>query len=547
MDVLQSFRFLDLPRELRDMVYEHYVHIDGGYIFNYRLSKFQGAKRQSINLSLMLTCKLVAAEMCGVALRENTITFTTACSEDFRIRAGRYSCILDDLWNTQAYMLAIAGAKITSNVTAHVARHYPMYSPIVERLGKRVTLETPQDRYIELTSNTMGEAVSTHRSFLGSTLQLLGNEIDLAALRREESLREAVNYADQVAKRKFEQSQPGLLPFDLVPWEIPEESKLDGIRSSPNWLTWEKSHDNRFWNAFEYSISAAAVATAYLGSMPAKRRTQIRDIILHEDKLAVARPECHALGLIEFCVENPRLRVERYVNLWRSAFPLVSDFRSVRRERKRDGLRPKDVTEAVSLWISEAHALVPSGMPPKAFSLILDGDQIPERTAQIFEEVVQRDATWEAALAKGMELKYGPETNAIQRWHRLEDLDDSEYDRNAPRYRYKHLSRALCDVSTSTDIVRCSFYVTPLWEMNQNMNRILRENHELPLFVPARTPTSFIHGASAATSASAGAQIFARVSPLWTLWMTGGLCSRKGKVPQEKLESWGLWGYHICI
>lgn len=45
----------------------------------------------------------------------------------------------------------------------------------------------------------------------------------------------------------------------------------------------------------------------------------------------------------------------------------------------------------------EALALLPLGMPKDSFTLVLDGGEAPEKCSEIFQQIIQRDATWQAA------------------------------------------------------------------------------------------------------------------------------------------------------
>ncbi|KAF1965109.1 hypothetical protein BU23DRAFT_490703, partial [Bimuria novae-zelandiae CBS 107.79] len=65
--------FLRLPRELRDEVYFHYVYERDGYFHDVQSNRLRTSTGAPIDLALMRTCKQVASEMDGLALRENTI------------------------------------------------------------------------------------------------------------------------------------------------------------------------------------------------------------------------------------------------------------------------------------------------------------------------------------------------------------------------------------------------------------------------------------------------------------------------------------------
>ncbi|KXH38860.1 hypothetical protein CNYM01_11349 [Colletotrichum nymphaeae SA-01] len=96
-------RLLSIPREVRNLIYEHYVIVEGGYIYESdgllggRLKRADG---RPIDLNLMYACRLLANEMRHLALRSNTLTFFTITSdsgpsssamlEGLRMRAARF-------------------------------------------------------------------------------------------------------------------------------------------------------------------------------------------------------------------------------------------------------------------------------------------------------------------------------------------------------------------------------------------------------------------------------------------------------------------------
>ena len=138
--------------------------------------------------------------------------------------------------------------------------------------------------------------------------------------------------------------------------------------------------------------SACAVAIQFLQSNPLITRLQIRNIVLKEDRPSVAFPECHALGLVHSCLENPRLHIERRLNLWRTVLASSSEYSlnllvhgDPTDWELNDHLEPQEICDTFRLWMSEALALSKAGMPTKSFSLVFDGDPIPERSSGIFE------------------------------------------------------------------------------------------------------------------------------------------------------------------
>lgn len=166
-------------------------------------------------------------------------------------------------------------------------------------------------------------------------------------------------------------------------------------------------------NRGKYRFSAASVAIKFLSSLPSTLRLHLRHIRLLENNVCVAFPESHAQGLIRFCVENPRLRVERRVSLWKAIFqqptnihdretvnalsaPEDQEF-NARTYTDNEGFSTLSATNNLALWIMEAVALTPAGMPQKSFKLVLDGAPDDNVVSDFFMNHVQRDATWQTA------------------------------------------------------------------------------------------------------------------------------------------------------
>ncbi|RYP40951.1 hypothetical protein DL768_010560 [Monosporascus sp. mg162] len=245
----------------------------------------------------------------------------------------------------------------------------------------------------------------------------------LLELRKVKSVfREGVRYALKVASAHPESSKfllrgwgkkhhdyPRMLLSGPEPWLIPTECNLDRMFRDIGYQNVAEGQSTKdYWesNCGKYRFSAAATAIHFLRSIP-NSRCHIRKILLCEDYEAVAYPECHAKGLIPFCRENPELRIERRVSLWRNIFQKSHWWDGCDWERRvdfpcdREGrLAADEVTRPVADWMVEASVLGRAGMPqdPGTFTLILDGDPTPERSSEVFCLAVQRDAAWQDAV-----------------------------------------------------------------------------------------------------------------------------------------------------
>jgi hypothetical protein len=69
-----------LPRELRDVIYEHYAMVQDGLVHDFETNKLATGDGGSIDLSLMLTCRLAAEQMRGLHLKLNSLPRAQAYS-----------------------------------------------------------------------------------------------------------------------------------------------------------------------------------------------------------------------------------------------------------------------------------------------------------------------------------------------------------------------------------------------------------------------------------------------------------------------------------
>ena len=209
----QQWKFFSLPRELRNIIYEYYVLEDGGYHFNYESGKLRTASNQPVDLSFMYTCALVATEMRGVALGTNTITFSTAYSDSERIKAGRFSLLLnhlDQIRNKFIWWLSECPELqpfVTPSINAELFRKYPQY----------VTAQGLEDR-ASANFVPLDEARSTHQDFLDDAFKLLLKDTDFV-----EALAGVVqpnhSYLSALIRSPLLQSAP-------IPWNIVSEDEI---------------------------------------------------------------------------------------------------------------------------------------------------------------------------------------------------------------------------------------------------------------------------------------------------------------------------------
>ncbi|KAI7778828.1 hypothetical protein LA080_001609 [Diaporthe eres] len=493
---------LALPRELRDNIYKHYLQVEGGYVYDFESGKLgcttPSGGRTPIDLNLMLSCRQIAAEMQGLALNTNTITFSS-CSPAAKQRNIAYCQVTSyGWWNRTFSCLWEEDSRNPSNqdndewwpvpnfdesVCRTIAEAFPKFEPHLRTIQFMASdPHRPGDRFDDMTDEWIdfpgeqvhkllfmpaywGEVPSLQRQAVVETLKLISSRDCWSQYARSDTDEEG----------EFELPTKDRVG-DLVryhslfkPWTIPEDDARCDISADtrhpahprPKIMTAEEYTRERhgistnFAKDRQYFLSAASIAIEFLERIPVQRRN-IRYIILDEKDPRVNRPECHGLGLIDFCKENPNLRIERRANLWRTIWPLKSTSYQPfsgwdRDEWDRGGYHEEDVTERVARWIMEALALVPAGMPPGSFTLVLDGNPAPEHCAQLFQRV-QRDAAWQIALGESFNRGHLPKTAYHDR-------------RRIWGYFYEGFPQALREISTGTcRAVRANFDVGEPWD-----------------------------------------------------------------------------------
>ncbi|KAK2051895.1 hypothetical protein LY76DRAFT_599024 [Colletotrichum caudatum] len=466
--------FLDLPREIRDMIYVRYVSVKDGYVLDFDSNTLKGAGGESIDLAFMLTCKSVAREMKGVALSSNTITFTTFHSKEHETTAGRYHVMVETLMylrDTLLDRICPATLRIPNDIYEELSKSYPALVPYLDLLRTRATRhaaedeeddEITDDRYPRVgPPGSCGETPSVFRSFVHSVLQAIAthrHRFDKDQFAKFETAKSSSNYVSV-------ESLVNLTP-DL--WSIPTRQGVEEMISSMG--NDPVRYINNEWNdpfpgtvnMVKHRYSAAAVAIRFLKSLPKDSRSYIKNIVLNEDRAAVAFAECHGMGLVPYCQENPRLRVERKVNMWRTVFQTktVNDLSDSMRPREGNTFSLDDMSCCMGVWILEALELESAGMPPGSFTLTFDGDRV---CSILFRNVVQRDAAWQEAIDLCFERKIFPPLPWHKRRQDSRNFGSRVGDEGLPSfnrwYVFEGFPQAVRDISDGNSIIKCNFAV----------------------------------------------------------------------------------------
>ncbi|KAF9875378.1 hypothetical protein CkaCkLH20_07198 [Colletotrichum karsti] len=437
-------RFLALPREIRDAIYEHYVDVPGGYVCD--TEKFvtrslelrnQGVDSQSstagalrradgrpTDFNLMYACKLTAQEMSGIALRRNTITFSTATSDEIRVLAARFDGLMSyGVGASYQGILHFAGHTIAEKDQADLKRKYPQFSPLLDLLKKKGDMsgdENLSQRNQVFKSGPYGEVPSTYRAFCRDALRAISLcQAGRECLDRHTPFSGHSRYGNPDPLRAIQR------PIDH--WIIPSQDDIKSLMSCYSGGSNDVDRVVRCRDRTKYRFSAAAVAIQFLKDFPPSSRIHVG----------------------ERCRES-----------WRG-LPWALDSRQISRN--------------IANWMAEASALVPAGMPPNSFTLVLDGQPVPEYCARIFQQVVQRDAAWQAAWIESQDRGILPSLPWLaQRHHELDPWYVEKHCRSIQGYVFHNFPQALEDMTNNRSIVRCNFDVGETW----NVERLIREHEQ---------------------------------------------------------------------
>jgi len=437
MDQHKSF-FFRLPRELRDKIYIYYVSEEHGefrdsdatgnllmnssspgYLHNSSTRKLRLHDGRLIDQALLFTCKRMNQEMKGLALRNNSITFRTQVSLPEAIDMHSDAALFENLrWRRNGAvcrMLSFAHSLLTPNVLQLLRKRWPESKAVaglkerIERNGTEPIISNGLELYLDDVhiNDTQEEEITD------DIVQLIRNHPDFDALTsigwtKSNWYRWQLNggYTDEEMRRMWEDdsfeneavdhffddhtgspwyteaSRYSMLDWNAQRWEIPRRDDLEQVER----LWPEDSHNKEHvrYCVQRLYYSATAVTLQFLEQLPLEIRIHIREIIIEEDNPAVNEPYTHIRGMARFWQENPRLKVEHRVEVWKTIL-----------------LDPQhwDRSAILSIcdWIQQARAACTQN-EGGSYSLILHG---PSTSAsQNLSDVMVRLAKWQIGNAE---------------------------------------------------------------------------------------------------------------------------------------------------
>ncbi|KAH6876228.1 hypothetical protein BKA58DRAFT_455372 [Alternaria rosae] len=414
-----NLSFMDLPREIRDLVYDFYLP-EGDLVYNANTLKFTMTNKGPKEISLAFTCQTILKEALGHLLGNNSFVFHVGLlnsshhdNELWHGGLGKLERYKEDVADHMARLY------LTESNEEEVALQYPQFRPILSNWRlKNDAVEFPK-------SHDWGETPSVYRDFIQYTLKTM--------LRHPQFPKDDLTWTRSLRIPPHEPTPTCTLSrlIDLNPpvWKIPHKEIFNRVMEVCGTST--EAFDRRY-EFVPYQYSAASIAISLLESLPSELLKHIRQIWLFEDEQSIAHPECHMRGFSPFCVEIPQLRIERRVSMWKTASlaqcPYLYDLHTPEPE-------VKSATKAIAPWLIELNALETLGMPPDVCTMILDG----------YTEACPKIADTAAMdISYAHEHQFLPSPSWLERRYRV-------------GYMYEELPNILRRLGTGTGNIKCNF------------------------------------------------------------------------------------------
>ena len=406
----QIFRFLSLPRELRDKIYRYAVIEPDGYHHDPTSGRLKTIRSTSPQLALIKTCKQVAEEMNGLALQENIIIFKSYSDPSVSSYAEEFDRLRRDRNSSFRTMLRWASECITMEKLFYLRDRYPFHEPIrrlcemdrsrrIEVL-KASSIPYPARMWEHFTDRAVEELVimiSTDERFFNLTAKDYDEE-----LRGAQRLFSHVDWDDDDDTHVVSygpNSQMRLIELKLQPWDIPEPDMLEEMDKLMPRIVWDSEDDSHSESAnlthrskFQTSsyFSGTSYTIQFLRSIKPETFRQLRRVVIEENHDSVGRVESHAYGLISFCQENQNLKFDIQINIWHSIIKHAWTWGL-------ESLSLNDIVSNLSDWLRAISRLRGEGMPEGQCNFVFGGTE-PSLLQRIWNDAKTVAALQEAIL-----------------------------------------------------------------------------------------------------------------------------------------------------
>ncbi|KAF4961886.1 hypothetical protein FSARC_10005 [Fusarium sarcochroum] len=422
---------LGLPGELREKVYREYFRADGGYVYDGDSDKLIKAEGQPVDISLRGTCRQIADETRHLPFSLNAITFSTVYRQDWQKQAGALGYLVRYHTQIQADLLCRLRRLVTPDMYTELGVKSPQYMPIIKQ---KITSVISRDERRRHSYAEFRGSLDFQQGFLQPWPYLM--RLDWCD--NTVSFKRAIAYILRLVADKhtaeFTEALEEILPgwtdthlpheiFDATfdPWAVPSIHEVAQVSKQLQMhILWDRLgswyqtkepfpeyEGPTYRYRRKYRFSAAAVAIRFLNQIPEQQRLCIRKLVVNEDRVAVGDPECHAIGLIPFCKENPTLHVEQRLNLWRNLI-LNSELPSGRHMAWYvEAIHTPEPNSATihQIFSDSIHGqfvscvmhvleVLKEGMPSGSYHFLLDGGPDLNLSTDLFNTILKRGIAW---------------------------------------------------------------------------------------------------------------------------------------------------------
>ena len=306
----------NLPRELRDLIYEFYVTQRDPLRYFPDDAKLRTQNGDSVDLNLTYVCKQASVELSGMMFRHNTIKFVASLNGNPTTvsRASRFHAMIHDVHQRRLELLNHCRPFITAEIIEDATKAFPYCTSLLQVLTSR------RRSYTEGPSKAKdwGTVPSEHRDLITYLIQQIQNQPGFMGFRR--ALGDFIK--GPLFLKHAKHMNTLALPI-CESWKIPSDTELHRMEEAiPGLRGTDIDGSTRYKRCF----SAAALAAHFLASLPRSLRIAVTKISLHENHIGAGYTECHAKALIPLCIENPNIRVKRHVDLWQNVLPRYQGF-----------------------------------------------------------------------------------------------------------------------------------------------------------------------------------------------------------------------------
>ncbi|EWG53455.1 hypothetical protein FVEG_11884 [Fusarium verticillioides 7600] len=436
--------FLDLPLELRQQVYHDYFKVDGGYVYDGDSDKLVRADGQPISMSLRYACRSVAEETKSIPFKLNSITFSALYRKDLQHQAAIHSNLIRFHSVLLSELLLRMRYFVTPEMFDQVDEVAPHY---LQKIKSRISSCIREDEYEDSEDN--GSLFDredfqdvTEFDEMGAVLSPVWigmiAPLDFNSLFAKNSAETAKAIDEVLPGWKDSASPEELFDLSFDHWDIPSLSRLSEtaerlqrhhfLDSLSKWLPVQRKSNPALFDARykgtkylyrrKYWFSATAAAIRFLTRMSSTQRGYLQKLILNEDRIAVGFPESHAIGMISFCKQNPKLHVEQRVDVWQNLV-MSSESPSAYRpigiyfERSEpeageghymDSISGPDQDVFFSNWVVHGMEVVRAGMPVGSWSVVFDGNPDLNLATDLFATILKRTIVWQTFYADCVSL-----------------------------------------------------------------------------------------------------------------------------------------------